>query len=693
MRLSISIVASCLLLGCANTQQQSQEQFEEVPVGTSYLQKEQGQASDGEPTVKVENAEVVDKTKYRELAPLSSGYELAEAKALENNFSSNNTLAVASDKMPVGDFLHYALGEQLGLNYVLANDLPLSSAPVTLNIKDNMSSRQFFSLIQDVLQQRQMTITENNNIYYVVKSEASTKGNVAIGVGAKKSDIPNAATQIMQIIPTRFGISTTLERTLVSMIDATVEADFQQNVLFVQGRRPEIVRAVELVALLDKPLNRGKQVGVIDLTFISADEFIQQTRQLLVNEGVSVGVGFGNGENVVFVPLAQIGSVAIFSSDPTLVQRVQFWGQQLDKPATKSESQYFMYTPRFARASDLGDSLSPLLGQQGQQSQQRSTNSNTQARTQNNQSTAVQSPSSRNRAVNQTVKGLTMVVDERSNSLIFYGAGSEYQSILPLVRKLDVLPKQIILDVNVVEVTLQGVFRQGVEFAIRSQSSDEKINRALGTLGAFGVADFGGLSYIYDSVNLDVAANLFRNNNLVNIVSNPTLVVRDGVTASMSVGNDIPITSATTQGSAIDVRTTQQFSYRKTGLELDVKPTVNAQNFVLMEISQQLSNAGEGGQGNPPIFERTLKTEVVAKSGQTILLGGIISENNRENDNNVPGISSIPILGSLFESKSTSSDKTELVVMITARVLDNTEEWEQIMRQFEGGLQSIKIDN
>lgn len=695
MRVFVGVFLGCVLVGCSSSPKTPEEQYEDIEVAPSFLKQKKGQASDDLVTVEIKDESETESqtTELRRLPAFSDGYKLAEQNRLKNKFSDNDSVSVAADKMPIEEFLHYSMGTQLSLNYVLASDLPLNGAPITLNISDDMSSRQFFSLIQDVLQQRGMSITERNNVFYVVKTATSAKGNVAIGVGSLLQDVPNTSTQVLQIIPTRFGISTTLERTLVKMIDASVVADFQQNVLFVQGRRAEIIRAIELVQLLDQPLNRGKNVAIIELTYVNSDDFINQVRQLLTNEGVSVGMGIGTGQNIVFVPLSQIGSVAVFASDLSLIQRVQYWGSELDKPATNSDAQYFMYTPKFARASDLGESISRLLGQTSGVTQSASPiQANSQNNIQQPVTTGRNTSAASSSSISRKASNLSLVVDERSNSLIFYGAGSEYQSILPLVKKLDVLPKQIVLEISVVEVTLTGQFQKGVEFAL-NQVSGNNAENPLSTLGALGVTDFGGLTYLYEGVDFDLTAKLFRDNALANVLSNPTIVVRDGVTASFSVGSDIPVVTSQTVGNLDDLRNTTQLSYRQAGLQLDVKPTVNAQNIVLMEIDQYLSNTQDFDALNPAFFERTLSTEVVAKSGQTILLGGIISENSSKNENAVPGLADIPILGHLFKGNNSSSDKTELVILVTARVLDNTDEWDDILQQFQGGLDGIKLNN
>ena len=142
-------------------------------------------------------------------------------------------------------------------------------------------------------------------------------------------------------------------------------------------------------------------------------------------------------------------------------------------------------------------------------------------------------------------------------------------------------------------------------------------------------------------------------------------------------------------------RQTTTAQYRQTGVDVTVLPTINADGVVLMTITQNISNAvpgSTGAGGNPDVFTRQLSTEIVAGSGQTVLLGGLISEDIAASKNGAPGISKIPGLGWLFKTEGNNSTRTELVMLITPRILDSVEEWEQIKTQFSDGLNYIDID-
>jgi general secretion pathway protein D len=280
-----------------------------------------------------------------------------------------------------------------------------------------------------------------------------------------------------------------------------------------------------------------------------------------------------------------------------------------------------------------------------------------------------------------------MVVDDRSNTVVFFGTGKEYQAMLPMIKRLDVMPKQVLLEATIAEVSMTDEFALGLEFALKSGKFSAS------TKGALGAADIGGLKLSYLDGLDEVFANLRQSDSRINVLSNPSIVVRDGVEANISVGNDIPTQGATTTNPNTDSQTITVV-YRKTGVNLSVTPTINAQGLVVLQISQNISNQAKSGglPNSPAIYERTIQTEVIAQSGQTILLGGLISDNRTETETKVPFFGDLPLIGGLFRSDSKDGTKTELVILITPKVIDRPEHWHNIRNRLTEGLNYLAID-
>ncbi len=644
------------------------------------------------------DGEDVAKKGMQRLKPLAPSRPGQSQEEWSNRFPANDQVRVAVEDMPLSQFLHYAFGEILGVNYVIADGLKNLEAPVSLSLQESISSRRLYSLATELLAGRDIAVAFRDDVFYVYPLDRRGKADVFVGFGARARDVPDMPGPIMQIIPLRYGVSPSLERTIRDLVDAKVVGDPVQGALFVTGERFEILRVMDVVGLMDQPSLRGRYVGLQSLTYLTAEEYMDQVVELLGVEGIPATIGAGSG-SVALVSLESVGAVAVFAASRQLLDRVDYWSRQLDRPAQGAERRYFIYTPRYARADEIGLSLVPLLGGsdiEGAQDDARDTRSALGSDTaraavdsamrsrRDDRSSSADIPRPQ---VSVRSEDLTMSVDQRSNALIFNTTGTRYQALLPMIRRLDTPPRQILVEATIAEVLLTDEFAMGVEFALKNSDV------SLGTTGGLGLPAGGGFISVIGNDGA-VRAQLSASNRLVNILSNPSLVVRDGVSASISVGNDIPTVGATFFDPIQSGTQITSVQYRKTGVNLTVRPTLNAQGLVVMEILQEISNTVEGGsevEGTPAIFERTLSTEVVARSGETVLLGGLISENNNTTTAKVPGLGDIPWLGRLFRSDTETTERTELVVMITPRVLDETTRWDAILDRLDSELRHLNL--
>lgn len=600
---------------------------------------------------------------------------------LNQSFSDKDSLQISVEKLPMREFIHYVFGEMLKVNYIIDESVATNDAPLTMSINEAITSRKLFDLTAQQLADREIKISLSDDIFYIHPTKRNDVDDVVISIGRDISKLPQTSQPFLQIVPVKFGLRQSLVNTVKELSQAKVSTDYQQNVLFIRGSRAQVVRALEFVELLDAPAMRGTEIGLVSFRFITAERFSEDVTKLLETEGIPVGQGNQDGKNVIIIPINQIGSAVVFATDIELLQRVKYWSRVLDKPSKGEDEQYFTYRPKFARAVDVGESLQQLIS-----GGQRSTRSNSVSSGSGEGSGNAPSMQSTTGARS---KDLSMVVDERTNVIIFYTSGARYQSILPILEELDVLPKQIFLDITIAEVTLQDEFKFGVEFALENKRFTAS------TLGNLGGATIGGFSVLYDGSKGPVTANLLSTSSLVKVLSKPTVLVRDGTTATINIGSQISVVGATTSnlltGTTAQTTTTE---YRDTGVSVTVTPTVNANDIVIMQVQQSISNtvpASNGASGNPDIFKRELDTEVIAMSGQTIMLAGLISEDVNNSNTRAPGLGDIPLLGKLFSSEGDTSTRTELVMLITPKVMTNIEQWDDIKSKLQEGIHYLEF--
>jgi general secretion pathway protein D len=680
------IVSGCISNASSALKDQDNGQLPAM-INPSYLESESAATGANESSIaepaSAEQAKI-ERASSSRLKPIQWPISGIDAQiVLEARFSDKDKVTVSAERMPLVDFLHYVFGELLGVNYVFDqliadSTTDINKEVVTLNIADQMSSRELFKLASNLLADRGLQIKYGGNVFYIhTDDDPSASQKNVIGVGGNVGDVPNTTRPILQIVPLKYGAKISVERSLRTFGKAKIVTEYDQGAVFISGNRGDVIQAVELIKLVDTPAARSKFVSLIELTFVSPSEFSDQVALLLDNEGVSTAIGKPSQRGLTLVPLQQLGGIAVFASNETLLQRVEYWSTILDVPGKGSQEQYFLFHPQFARAKDLGESVSALLGTGG-------SFSNGNRKQMSDQQQATGNAPSAARSSGLATEKIKMVVDERANALVFYTSGSEYQALLPLLTKLDTLPKQVSMDIVIAEVTLKDEFKFGVEWAL----SRSEVN--LTTQGAFGATTVGGLGLIINGAEGPLTGSFLSSNSLVKVLSSPTIIARDGVAANINVGSEISVVGQTTQDPINGDRQTTSSEYRKTGINVTVTPTVNAEGIVVMEVSMSISNSvpsSSGASGNPDIFSREISTEVVAESGNTVLLGGLISESFSTGGDGVPGLSRIPLLGNLFKADSDSTDRTELIMLVTPKVLDSAQRWNSVKEDFKQSLQ------
>ncbi|PTB89258.1 hypothetical protein C9928_04075, partial [Pseudidiomarina aestuarii] len=229
-------------------------------------------------------------------------------------FSQSDSHQVTANELPLRAFVQSVFGESLQRNYVIAAGADVSK-PVTLNVSEPVSSRRLFGLTRQLLIDNGLSISYRDETFYIYPTDADARGNVVIGLGRRVRDVPETVQNILQVVPVRYGIKTSFERTLKGLTSARITADFEQNALFVQGSRNEILRVIDLVSLLDAPSTRGRFIGLAELTFITAEDYVAQLTELMTAEGISAGTNPQTGVALLMVAMDQAGSVALFASD------------------------------------------------------------------------------------------------------------------------------------------------------------------------------------------------------------------------------------------------------------------------------------------------------------------------------------------------------------------------------------------
>ena len=245
-------------------------------------------------------------------------------------------------------------------------------------------------------------------------------------------------------------------------------------------------------------------------------------------------------------------------------------------------------------------------------------------------------------------------------------------------------------------MTLAGDLDYGIEWFFSNQIGRSRGGRGALDLGGPGVSALApGFAYtiVNSAANVKVALNALESESEVNVLSAPSLMVLDNQTARINVGDEIPVPSRqSTSNITPGAPTVNEIKFRNTGITLEVTPRVNNSGLVTMEIRQEVSNAIRTTSSTinaPTIQKRQIKSTVAINSGQTIVLGGLIRNSETENASGVPVLQQIPALGKLFGNTSAKNRRTELVVLLTPRVVRNQDDAQKITDEFRKKLYSL----
>lgn len=269
---------------------------------------------------------------------------------------------------------------------------------------------------------------------------------------------------------------------------------------------------------------------------------------------------------------------------------------------------------------------------------------------------------------------IRVMADELNNSVLVWSTKAEYAKIEATLKRLDLPLTQVLIEASIVEVTLNDDLEYGLQWAF----SDSRASTGYTGSGALSSSAGGvlggalaGFSYTLKNPagNVRAVLNALSKKTLVKVIASPSLMVLDNHAASIAVGTQTPIQAGETVTTDGIVRTSIQ--YKDTGVNLMVTPSVNSGNVVTMQVDQSVTDVGQKDEvsGQRAFLQRQLSSKLAVRSGESIVMGGLIQSNNTTSKSGVPILHSIPVLGNLFGSTSNIGTRTELLVVITPRVV------------------------
>ncbi len=383
-------------------------------------------------------------------------------------------------------------------------------------------------------------------------------------------------------------------------------------------------------------------------------------------------------------------------------------------PSDRENIRTFVYYVENGEAKKLADILKTIyLKEKAGKSQQRPTIiRRTPVRTTRKRTTAPPVPTIVGGLPGEVSGEITITAYEDINAIIIKASPGDYLSILETLKRLDIPPKQVLIEVLIGEVTLTDDTRFGVEWLIKNfgNPSVTVSNINLGEQGLFGQQDnevlpkqLSGFSSIVSGVlnasQVKAVLNYLISNSSLNVLASPHILALDNKEAKIEIGDEIPVATGLTQQpstgtGATTLVSTGQIQYRTAGIILNVTPHISEKGKVTLKISQEFSSPGQtykvADQAFQGFITRKAETTGVVQDGHSLLIGGLISDKKTKSRTGIPLLSDLPVLGNLFSTTSDQVVKTELMVMVTPHVLKEGDDIDRILKDFQERVKTIK---
>ena len=310
---------------------------------------------------------------------------------------------------------------------------------------------------------------------------------------------------------------------------------------------------------------------------------------------------------------------------------------------------------------------------------------------------------------------LRIVADPATNSLIIYSTAQEFQNIKNILKDLDIIPRQVLMDVLVAEVTLTNTDSLGVVYQIFGGnhtifgnnfpaqgavvSPVQPATNPLATIVSGIATGFPlGISGIAGRGNaIRAFINALATENRLRTLASPSVLASDNRPARIQVGSEIPILTGqtTTFTAGTSPLTSNAIQYRNTGVILTIIPQVNSQGLVHLQVKQEVSSVGAqsfGSTGSPSFLTRDAETTAVVQDGETLIIGGIIQEDKSRDRSGIPYLMDLPVFGRFFGTTADRTERTELIILITPHVVRNKDEARDVTEEFKSKVSAVRSE-
>lgn len=596
------------------------------------------------------------------------------------------------------------LGETLSANYLLD---PRVQGTVNMLTTQPLPLNSLLATLETMLRMNGAALLFEDGLYRIVPVQEAIGGVVSPQLGESPIALPPGFA--VRVVPLRHISAIQMEKILDPFLppEGVLRVDIDRNLLVLAGTSSELETLLNTVSTFDVDWLAGMSVGLYPITFVDAETLSEELQLALRSdeEGPLAGL-------LQFIPLQRLNALLVVTPRASYLSYVETWIDRLDQGSAAGQNLYVYYL-QYGSAASVAQVLGDVFSGTGRRGQERRgevapglspveirSKSEDGAAPAETAAEAGQQPrrgatASRGAGASDSEKiavtgseEIRIIADEINNSLLILATPQEYRLVEAAIRKIDIVPLQVLIEATIVEVTLNDELRLGLQWFFKSgRASGTLSTRADGSIASV----FPGFSAILAAPDLKLVLDALEDVTTIKVVSSPQLLVQDNQSAELQVGDEVPVATQQQQSpTGITAPLVNTIEFRDTGVILRVTPRVNAGGAVSLEVELEVSDVFNAESLTPTISQRRIKSTISVQSGDTIVLGGLISEDNERSKSGLPGLSQIPIVGLLFGQTAVSRDRTELLVLITPTLVRSSGDARGITEELTRKLNVLK---
>jgi general secretion pathway protein D len=671
------------------------------PVPSSLpLAPEGGEVSDLPRTRKTSAAREIEHGTGRFIRPRA-------ADAPHPVVSGKGAVTLNFEDQPVEAVVKAILGDLLAENYSLA---PGVQGTISFSTSRPVGRDDALPILETLLAWTGNALVREHGRYSVLPAHQAVAGRLVPSLKAAK---PGAGLSA-RLFPLHHVAAPAMAKLLApfATADAILLADAARNVLVVAGTRDELANYGETIDTFDVDWVAGMSVGVFGLEHASVGELLPALDSVFGEKSGAPVAGL-----IRFMPIERTNALVVIATQAAHLDQVGEWIARIDRGGG-NEPRLFVYDVRHLLASDLARYVTNVFGASAQDppapvlapgltpsalgdgGDANANEGNTGGDGQSTeQSSFFEPPQTQLPAAKggDGAPGIRVTAIDTNNQLMVRARPSQWSEIRQALERLDAIPLQVQIETRILEVTLRDEFRFGVQWYLEGMAGGNGAVAQPGNKQRWSLGGGHGLNgrpdtlyYSFVNKDLQVVLHAMQQDDNAKILSAPSLVVVNNRKARIQVGDQIPVTQTYVNTALGGNSQVGQVAYKDTGVILDVRPRVNPGGLVYLDVAQEVSRAGIRLGDNVPIIKRKLTTQVAVQSGQTVLLGGLIQESETRSRGGVPFLSRVPFLGALFRTNVDAGERTELIVLITPKVITGGEDAKRVSDDYRRAFRSLR---